>query len=638
MKFTYLLTAFILVALAATGQTFKWIRGGGSSTTGTEQVTHICADPTGNSYAASVVGGTTVRADSFYKAQLHNPTSPGILLTSYDCNGSMRWAKVIEPANCYGLKYDKGNIYVAGTFRNTGSGQNRYIGNTQITGNDLQCLFLAKLDSMGNLAWIKFVGWNPAVQTTSCAPFGALALDPQGNIHHFANIYAAGLQLSPTVTSVQGTYDMVYDASGNLLRAVLMNLPGGLFLQDQGTSPYKNTAVAISGSGKIFAVSYKGIFQPQSTRLCAFSPTGTLLWEDSAAWATAPHRSVVWDVAYDNNNGIYVSGSGTNGEFSFQGAPTILNTVFPKFGNLSVIVKVDTNGDTKWVYANQHNVNTGQLECTAILPNGNIIAAGFTKGPVSNGLTILASMGGTQNAYYTIVDTTGKLVKMDVLYGNYNEYFSAMTTDRFGNVYFGGYTSDTVKIPGGNYYKNAGGSSDFFITKMGFNCGCSTTISAAFTNSAPTGKNVSYTYSGTVPTLDSLIWNFGDGQKLKVTAGFTTPVSHTHIGNGPFSVCVTAYSGCGISTACKLAPLGLPHSTSLTGVKVYPNPVKDYLRIEGAASATAILSNAIGQQMFSRSTIGENEHIFTGDLPPGIYTLTLIGRDGTRNNTQVVKL
>src|SRR6185437_359404 len=120
-----------LFSSSAIAQSFKWLTGGGSTNSidpysNYEEMTHyMCTDSHGNVYALSTVGDNNIKADTFYLAAVHSTGSAGsigseinMLLTSYKCDGTMRWARLIEDNSAFsihGLAYDgSGNLYLAG--------------------------------------------------------------------------------------------------------------------------------------------------------------------------------------------------------------------------------------------------------------------------------------------------------------------------------------------------------------------------------------------------------------------------------------------------------------------------------------------------------------------------------------------
>jgi hypothetical protein len=165
-----------------------------------------------------------------------------------------------------------------------------------------------------------------------------------------------------------------------------------------------------------------------------------------------------------------------------------------------------------------------------------------------------------------------------------------------------------------------------------------TAPSAGFTAGAPSGKTVQYTYTGTATGLDSLVWNFGDGQKQKVTSGFTTPVTHIFAANGHYTVSVTAYNSCGPNTFTKQLALSIGNIALLGNVQVYPNPANDHLTIEGMeAGGRVVVYSMTGRQLLTGSITGNVQALPIAALPAGSYMLVLSGRDGRTASLKFVK-
>ncbi|MEO6833140.1 MAG: hypothetical protein ABI169_13120, partial [Chitinophagaceae bacterium] len=177
-----------------------------------------------------------------------------------------------------------------------------------------------------------------------------MAIDGQGNIHHIVYLNN-GVKITPTITAIQGTYDLRYNVSGTLLGAVRWQVDSNYFLYDHsGESLIPENTVSISKkSGKIYTVmskiSYTANHQLDYTqfRLCAFAPDGRLLWEDSLAGQTSPNNfNRIRDAVYDGNNAIYLSGEGNVNTLNLSG----LRPSYPSSGvaPIDFIAKLDTNG------------------------------------------------------------------------------------------------------------------------------------------------------------------------------------------------------------------------------------------------------------------------------------------------------
>ena len=121
---------FTVLSLQA--QEFKWVKGGGTAedvegdgATDGEGTYYMCTDPHGNVYALNVVGRDPLYADSFYSSGVVSPSN--VFITSYNCAGQMRWAKLIasDGNQCTpdGIIADSlGHVYVTGHFGNLGMG------------------------------------------------------------------------------------------------------------------------------------------------------------------------------------------------------------------------------------------------------------------------------------------------------------------------------------------------------------------------------------------------------------------------------------------------------------------------------------------------------------------------------------
>ncbi len=66
----------------------------------------------------------------------------------------------------------------------------------------------------------------------------------------------------------------------------------------------------------------------------------------------------------------------------------------------------------------------------------------------------------------------------------------------------------------------------------------------SFTSSGITATR-NFTYTGTTTALDSVVWHYGDGGR-----GTGTTPSHTYAAIGTYTVCVLAYTPCGVDSSC----------------------------------------------------------------------------------------
>lgn len=174
-----------------------------------------------------------------------------------------------------------------------------------------------------------------------------------------------------------------------------------------------------------------------------------------------------------------------------------------------------------------------------------------------------------------------------------------------------------------------------FTPKTGSPC---TAPVANYSAGTPSGKTVQYTYTGTSPSLDSLVWNFGDGLKQKVTSNFAAPISHTFAANGHYNVCVTAYNSCGNNVSCKALALSVGDLSGLGNVRVFPNPASTVITIEGLqAGGSAAVYSLTGQQVLQLGISSNRQVVDLSSLAAGTYSLVLTGADGARGTVRLVR-
>src|SRR6185437_16935377 len=198
MKRILLFTLCILLfSFSTIAQDFKWLTGGGG-TNGIafyydvlEMTHYMCTDSHGNVYTISLVGDQNIKADTFYVSATHSTGSAGsigseinILLTSYKCDGTMRWARLLEDNGAgiiSGLTYDgNGNIYVSGT----SDGNDKYIADSLVDTSSSQFGYLVRFDTLGNFKWVKYVGDPDAYDYGTGSGYAALNTDNDYHVHY----------------------------------------------------------------------------------------------------------------------------------------------------------------------------------------------------------------------------------------------------------------------------------------------------------------------------------------------------------------------------------------------------------------------------------------------------------------------
>ncbi|XWK88153.1 MAG: SBBP repeat-containing protein [Phormidium sp.] len=132
-------------------------------------------------------------------------------MTKLDSSGNVAWAKSFGSTNYdkgYGITTDSsGNVYTTGFFYGSAT-----FGTTTLTASGGIDIFVAKLDSSGNVAWAKNFGGNLGETASS------IVTESSGNLYTTGYFNGSATFGSTTLTSL-GSYDIFVaklDSSGNV--------------------------------------------------------------------------------------------------------------------------------------------------------------------------------------------------------------------------------------------------------------------------------------------------------------------------------------------------------------------------------------------------------------------------------------
>lgn len=548
---TRYLMAFALLCIYASNvyaQQHNWFKGGGSTYarySGGELLEgsyHMCTDRQGNVYSVNIVGNDPLRADTFRTSGAYG-ASQNILVTSYDCSGRMRWAKLIGSLYnqyCYGIVVDSfGHLYIAGHFLHGTSAL--HIGyDTIITSGIYQTLGVMQLDTRGRFNWLKYIGQNTVAGRTAAGRWegGAIALDRQQNFH-LIKFLQTGAEITSSVTSTFGTYDLTYNSSGNLIDVKRLQMDTTLLV---------NKVALEKATGKLYAVGHRNqgftggpTFYPY---VAAFDTARRVIWMDTLTYPTFYDLAGWGAITNDEMGHLYLT-NGSN-RLIIYGRDTIYNAL-SSTGQITCIFKLDTGNRMIWSRGFSGSV-LDALGAITMMPNGRLAATGGMTGMVvADHDTIVSYSGEGQNPYFTVLDTGGQVHRLQQLHGSaFYDWSHCIASDTVGNLYIGGDVADSVWADSARGYRTTGGASDFFVTKYGVDCNCTVMPNARFTDTGTIA--VGFTFTGTASSsgIDSIRWNFGDG----TTSSATNPI-HTFSAVGTYHTCVWVYSACGSDRFCK---------------------------------------------------------------------------------------
>jgi PKD repeat protein len=562
--------ALFFGALSVHAQSFSWVRGGGTdqnlaASIKVEGTYFMCTDHNGNVYALNVVGNTAITADTFYRpGGFGSPQN--VLLTSHNCNGQMRFAKLFSCNSTRALGIvsdDFGHLYVALDMPHFGTGTSamRLGYDTMVTTLTNSRVTLIQYDTVGHLNWFRFVGADlPSTYTNTGGPYNYLAMDGL-NRPHLTAITNNGVVLSPTVASMTGYYDMTYNASGTLMSINRIDLDTTLWINGM-------TIDKQSGKQYIYGQRNYSAYPLLShySYIAALNDSRNQIWIDTISNPFYTIPGGCSGIAADGYGHLYAAIGAARG-FVFRGDTA--QNVFEDLHTSTTLMKMDTAGNPIWTRVFSATVSSG-IGGVTLMPNEKILTAGSIAGgmTIAGTDTIFAYPGEGNNAIVAIVDSAGYVQSFKQLHGlGFYDHALARAADRAGNAYIGGKVENNIWAGSLSPYTSFGGESDFYIMKYGIDCSCTSMPVANYTH---TGSflNRTFTYTGTMAGIDSVRWTFGDGG----TSTSMSPV-HTYTGAGTYTTCVRVYSSCGNNMRCQEITVSCATSVSSnfgdTGVLIH---------------------------------------------------------------------
>ena len=635
----------LLIGVVANAQQYRWMTGGGSSDVLSngkyqgEWITNMCVDDNDNVYYTAVIGDYNIRVDSFYRSQSKNASSSDawtLLFASYDCEGNLRFAKLIEASKvceATGLVYSGGKVYMSGML----FGTNKHIGDDAAPSRYYGGEFVLKYDTSGQYDWISFVG--PDSQSTELGMWeqGALSVDGNGYIHYITTM-KSGVRITPSITSQLGTYDLKYDVNGTLLSVThLQSIDTEYVIEQVAIDKTTNNYYAL------FTI-FSGTTTRSGTALVKYRPDGTMIWKDTTNIRAGFSSIELTDDGslYFDGGGDYIYGGITVGGKTYNGSH------FNK-GSIAVVGKLSPQtGQTLWMYGLECSNSILGFDDITILPDGSIGALGNIGGTViydhlvSDTMQPIVAEG--HNPLFVNIDSNGLLIEWHQLHGaGFYDNGRVLTSDKVGNVYVSGEVISDMRGDGAPKYTSGGGNSDYYLGRFGYSCDCTAPAFpvASFSYTVDTlTRTLQFSYTGG-STADSVEWGFGDGSGITLAQ---QGASHVYADTGHYTVCMKVHVPCGRSKVCMdvyVPPVSDVSVLSLSGipdVQIYPNPVSSELNISGLRSGMELkLYDVTGRLQYSGVATGGTTTIDMSNLSSGIYLLQVSDGIGGRYTTRVVK-
>ncbi|MDP6288529.1 MAG: SBBP repeat-containing protein, partial [Acidimicrobiales bacterium] len=398
--------------------------GGGE----TDESLSVAVDSSGNVYTTGRFMATVDFDPGAGTEELTSVGTHDVFVSKLDSSGNYVWAKNFGAAAGM-FSFNRGeavavdssdNVYITGSFIGTvdfdpGPGTANF---TVVDGNDKT--FVLKLDSSGNLVWVKRIGSRTVT---------SIALDSSGNIYTTGDFSGtADFDPGPGTTNLTqngGGYDAFVsklNSSGDLVWAKSFGSSGSKTL-------YSNS-VAVDSSGNVYTTGQlwsTADFDPGpgTTNLTSVAGTdvfvskldssGDLVWAANFGGdGMSAERGT--SVTVDSSGNAYFTGE-FNGPADFDpGVGTTTLTATPNNGsdcpcNREVFVlKLGSSGDLVWAKSFGNYLGE-QVESVAVDSSGNVYTTGMSFGTVDfdpgPGTTNLGD--DYSNVFVSKLDSSGNL-------------------------------------------------------------------------------------------------------------------------------------------------------------------------------------------------------------------------------------
>lgn len=596
LLFALLISSFFTVK--AQSPRWQWgVRGGtdvsyNPSYPPDEDIDDITVDKWGNVYICAQTKNYDIYIGSYgFLAYGTWQYASQTMLASFRCDGTFRWAKMIESDNggkVFAIKTDTlGGVYCTGYIGGTSDIRNATTIDTTVSTGAYPLLrewFLLKLDTGGAYKWYVCPEDTNTIFGEQACAFD-MDVDEQGNCYLFSLLppssYFGGAFVATHTSGWGYHYNLQYylvkvDRNGHFINAVQLPFsahrtdnPRQWYIRDK--KRHKNIVCGICGYTAGDSLWIDGHFTG-TMNVAEFDDLGNLIWLKLQDTGVAQHGLIGTcsnRCAIDRNGNIYLTAQCMSG-YSFNGS--VANST-------TFIMKMDTNGNNLWMQHDNH-VNTDQVVGVQSAVSGDTVAV---FGSIMTPMMIWGTDTVTRpwNCGYRTFLTRLKASNGAVI-----------AVDTIGSI-----------VCGGNVNPSAGGG----MIDGGSGC--------------IIGDQYGNFYMG--GTFDNVAW-FGPDTLYSASGDFN------------FYIAKFGTTNCNVPITLETSPQPSPSEREM--LRVYPNPTTDELIIEHASLAATIkLFNMVGQQVYNATVSSDKEVISTGNLVPGAYILQVTGTDGYRTIRTVVK-
>jgi len=503
---------------------------------------------------------------------------------------------------------DEGNSYITGYFTDS-SDMDPTENTVEVTSNGWFDVFVQKIDSDGNLVWIKTFGGDWFEYGTG------IETDADGNVY-VCGVYEETVDFDPgegvfelTSSGAQDVFALKLDMNGDFQWARSMG----------GTGYEEPVSIGTDGSGNVYLAGYlsqPGDYDPgeevvtltsngsQDAFIVKLDPNGIHLWSGNMG---GPDLDLCLGMDVDTNGDVYIAGS-VSGTGDFDISEGVAE--YASLGDFDAYVtKLNPLGEHVYT-AGIGGTGADIAWDVAIDGNGNAYAAGGFRGEFETGIPEPVQSGpGVENVFVSKINPFGSLEWSALMTGDQFANAYDVNTDPSGNVILSGYFSDEIDFDPSE--------SEVILTKE------SSEPFDAFVV-ALNGEG-SYLYAGNFGGSDFVehhgVDTDADGN-IYLSAAFQNTIDLDPSPEMEDQASVIAFRDSYIIKLSALTAVSTKNEIPALQA-VYPNPAREFITVEGISGASYGLFDITGKQV--KSGIMQTSRIAIDDLPNGVYLLNVNG-------------
>jgi hypothetical protein len=441
MKLILVLVATLLcINISLTlSQTWDYARHAGG--VNNDYSSQVVTDREANSYVIGEFFDTTI----IDTVTLSVPKRWSIFIAKYNQSGGLIWARVVasgidSTADMYanGLALDStGTLYVTGSFF-TGAA----FSTTTLESIGPSDIYLAKLNSEGNLLWVRRAG-GVGVGTFGKDEARSIGVDAAGNCY-LTGSYNKDAMFDSIALSSTTTVEMFvakYDAGGKALWAIT------------GSSPsysHMGLAIAVDVSGNSYITgsffntltlgdyTLDAVDPEQKMFVAKLSPNGSVLWAHKVG--TGGYYGAGLSITIDTAGSSYIAGY-------FRADIHFSDTSYATSNGLAyavIVVNYDRDGNLRWATRSDGADESATGRKIALDAAGtSFIVGGFTNSITFGSTTLVAQKS---DAFIAILNPQGRFIGARQIGGQGNESGSSVATTSVGSCVVIGTFEESIRV------------------------------------------------------------------------------------------------------------------------------------------------------------------------------------------------